>query len=57
MKRKLWGLLMKPKSKTEAKSFEDYSLYKPFKHKGSFKKKMKRLLSKARRRDKSWIKD
>lgn len=42
---------MKPKSKKEAKKLEEYQLYKPFKLKGKFKKKIKRQLSKIRRRD------
>ena len=42
---------MKPKSRDEKNSIDDYHLYKPFKHKSQFKKKMKRKLSKIRRRD------
>jgi hypothetical protein len=41
---------MKAETKQEQKHLEGYWLYKPHKHKGQFKTKIKRLASKARRR-------
>ena len=40
---------MKPKSKKEAKGLNAYIGTKEYKHKSQFKKKIKRLASKARR--------